>query len=213
MAEAMSGPVTNCPWCSAPLPEGQTEHCPSCGAALAASGAEGDIKGVTTLDPEAILRARADVARPRSRILSFITGEVVPETGGPASAESLAPPPDEVRREMLRMQLEAERAEIAAETVALKSDELEKIGIPLSQLGADESVLGPTTSLEPSEAEAAEASAMEAAHAETGGAAEPSADASVATALPAATALPSSTALPPPPPGEAADAEEPPAPA
>jgi hypothetical protein len=212
MAEAMSGPVTNCPWCSAPLPEGATEHCPSCGAALATTGAEGDIRGVTTLDPEAILRARADVARPRSRILSFITGEVVPETGGPASAESLAPPPDDVRREMLRMPIEAERADLAAETVALKSDELEKIGIPLSQLGADESVLGPTASPEP--ADAAEDSAVEVA---TTDAAQPPAGATAAEApassgLPPATALPSSTALPPHP-AEVADAGEPPAPA
>ena len=140
MAEAMSGPAALCPWCSAPLPDAAVERCPNCGAALAATG-EGEIKGVTTLDTEAILRARADVARPRSRILSFITGEVPTETGAPASPESLAPPPDEVRREMLRLQIEAERADLAAETVALKSDELAKIGIPLSQLGVDEASL------------------------------------------------------------------------
>src|SRR4051794_25144339 len=138
MAEAMSGPAASCPWCSAPLADPAAERCPSCGAALASTGGEGDIKGVTTLDTEAILRARSEVARPRSRILSFITGEVAPETGGPASPESLAPPPDDVRREMLRLQLEAERADLTAETVALKSDELAKIGIPLSQLGVDE---------------------------------------------------------------------------
>jgi len=204
MAEAMSGPVTNCPWCSAALPDGAAERCPSCGAALAASGSEGDIKGVTTLDTEAILRARSDAARPRSRILSFITGDVVPETGGPASPESLAPPPDEVRREILRMQLEAERAEIAAETVALKSDELEKIGIPLSQLGADESVLGPTPEPEPAAAALADAPAQEASPAAA------TAEPAVATALPGPTALPTPTALPPAPAGEA-DAPEPPA--
>src|SRR3954451_24059889 len=141
MAEAMSEPATLCPWCSAPLADPAVERCPTCGAALASTGSEGDIKGVTTLDPEAILRARADVSRPRSRILSFITGEVSTDTGGSASPESLAPPPDEVRREMLRLQLEAERADLEAETVALKSDELAKIGIPLSQLGVDESAL------------------------------------------------------------------------
>jgi hypothetical protein len=208
MAEAMSGPASHCPWCSAPLPDASVERCPSCGAALTASGAEGEIKGVTTLDTEAILRARSEVARPRSRILSFITGEVVPETGdGPGSAESLAPPPDEVRREMLRLQLEAERADLTAETVALKSDELARRGIPLSQLMSDEAV----------PAEGAEAATPVA-----GAAAAPSTTtdpSSAGTGLPGPTSLPPATALPPSP-GSAAHeategrtADDPPAPA
>jgi hypothetical protein len=144
MAEELSGPAATCPWCSAPLPDPAAERCPSCEAHLTASGGEpSDIKGVTTLDTEAILRARSDVARPRSRILSFITGEVVEEADVQASPDSLAPPPDEVRREMLRLQLEAERADLTAETVALKSDVLAQRGIHLSQLGGDEAVLGP----------------------------------------------------------------------
>jgi hypothetical protein len=191
MAEAMSGPVNHCPWCSAPLPDATVERCPSCDAVLTSATAEGDIRGVTTLDPEAILRARADVARPRNRILSFITGDVSADTGATSNPESLAPPPDEVRREMLRLQLEAERADLTAETVALKSDELVEMGIPLSQLGTDE------PALEPSSAPAAEATA----------AGTPAA----ATAPPAATASP---AAPAPPAAPAAPAsEEPPAPA
>jgi hypothetical protein len=193
MAEAMSGPAALCPWCSAPLPDAAVERCPTCGAALAATGAEGEIKGVTTLDTEAILRARSDVARPRSRILSFITGEIVPETGGPASPESLAPPPDDVRREMLRLQLEAERADLAAETVAMKSDELAKIGIPLSQLGVDESALSEPAAV----------------------ASSPDAEAETATPVDAAAgsrdAVPEPAATPATP--EPATAEEPPAPA
>jgi hypothetical protein len=140
MAEPMNGPITRCPWCSAPLPEGDHDACPSCHATLtAAPGAEGDIKGVTTLDPEAILRARSEVARPRSsnRLLSFITGEVPVDTSAPADPEVFAPPPDEVRREMLRLQLEAQQADRAAETVALKADELARLGIPLSELGGE----------------------------------------------------------------------------
>jgi hypothetical protein len=212
MAESMSGPVSQCPWCSAPLPDPAVERCPSCGAHLAGTGPEGEIKGVTTLDTEAILRARSEVSRPRSRILSFITGEVVPETGeGPASPESLAPPPDDVRREMLRLQLEAERADLAAETVALKSDELAKRGIHLSEIGGDESVLALPASA-PAEGEAGRGQVP-------AGAADvvpaPSAD-----ALPAATPLPASTALPATPaatepaaPASSADAEGPPGPA
>src|SRR5512139_4088566 len=111
MADEMSGSNTRCPWCSAELPVPGVEQCPSCGAALTtATGTEPDIRGVTTLDPEAILRARSEVSRPRSRILSFITGETPVETDE-ADATSFAPPSDEVRREMLRLQIEAERAD------------------------------------------------------------------------------------------------------
>jgi len=99
-----------------------------------------DIKGVTTLDPEAIIRARAEVTRPRGGLFSFLTGELPPETGGPASPESLAPPSDDVRREMLRLEIEAERADLVAETIALKSDVLARHGIHVSQLAGDVSV-------------------------------------------------------------------------
>jgi hypothetical protein len=139
MADPMTGPITRCPWCSAELSIPGAEHCLACGAALVSptGGPDPEIKGVTMLDPEAILRARADVARPKSRILSFITGEAPPETGGPASPESLARPPEDVRREMLRLELEAQQAEAVAETVALKSDVLAQRGIHVSQLGGE----------------------------------------------------------------------------
>lgn len=148
MAHPMNGPITRCPWCSAALPAPDVERCPSCGATLtSATGTEPQLPGVTTLDAEAILRARSEVSRPRSRILSFISGEVAVETGSPADAGSIAPPSDEVRREMLRLQIEAERADLEAETVALKSDVLAQQGIPLSQLaaaGPDEEPAGDT---------------------------------------------------------------------
>lgn len=134
----MTEPTARCPWCSAELPDPTAEACPSCGATLTStSGPEPQLPGVTTLDAEAILRARSEVGRPRSRILSFITGEVVQETGGPTSPESLAPPSSEVRREMLRLQIEAERADLEAEQIALKADVLAEAGIPLSELAAE----------------------------------------------------------------------------
>src|SRR6188508_1037465 len=152
MADAMSGPVTVCPWCSAPLPDAGAERCPSCDAVLSAAPVDGEIRGVTALDPEAILRARSEVSRPRNRILSFITGEVATDTGAPVSPESLAPPADDVRREMLRLQLEAERADLEAETVAMKADELAKIGIPLSELAAQDQAPAPTAEAPSAEA-------------------------------------------------------------
>jgi hypothetical protein len=146
MAEPMTGPITVCPWCSAPLPDPAAEHCPSCGAALTASAdAPADIKGVTTLDTEAILRARSELSRPQrsNRLLSFITGEMPVDTSTPANPDVFAPPPDEVRREMLRLQLEAERADLTAETVALKADELARRGIHLSEIGGGVAAPGP----------------------------------------------------------------------
>jgi hypothetical protein len=141
MADSMSGSAANCPWCSEPLPDPGIVQCPSCGAALAAvPDAPTEIKGVTTLDTEAILRARSEVARPPrgNRLLSFITGEVPVDDGPPANPASLAPPPDAVRREMMRLQFEAEQADLAAEMVALKSDELARRGIHVSELGGPE---------------------------------------------------------------------------
>jgi len=148
MADPMSGPNTRCPWCSAELPDASAEQCPSCGAMLvAAPDIPGEIKGVTTLDTEAILRARSEVSRPRSnRLISFITGEAPADTGEVANPASLARPADAVRREMLRLQFQAEAADLQAETVALKADELARIGIPLSELGAAEAPPEPAPS-------------------------------------------------------------------
>ena len=155
MADPMTGPTTRCPWCSAELPAPDVEHCPSCGAALTpAAGTEPQLPGVTTLDPEAILRARSEVARPRSRILSFITGEVTVESANATDPASFAPPSDDVRREMLRLQLEAERADLEAETVALKADVLAQRGIHVSDLGGSPAEADPASAA-PAPADAA----------------------------------------------------------
>jgi hypothetical protein len=140
MSDELTDATVHCPWCSAVLPDENAATCPSCGATLtSATGVEPDIRGVTTLDHEAILRARSETARPRNRLLSFITGEVaVSATDDPAAAASLAPPADEVRREMLRLQLEAERASLEAESIAIKADTVVEQGIDLTSLGGDE---------------------------------------------------------------------------
>ena len=75
-----------------------------------------------------------------NRLFRFVTGEVAPDTGEIANPESLAPPPVAVRREMLRLQIEAETADLQAETVALKADELARRGIHVSELGGPEPV-------------------------------------------------------------------------
>ncbi len=159
MPDALSGSLSRCPWCSAELPAdlpgGDAATCPSCGATLAsATGPEPDIRGVTTLDHEAILRARSEASRPRSRLLSFITGDAsTPVTSDPAAAASLAPPGAAVRREMLRLEIEAQRAELEAESVALKTDVVVEQGIDLASLG-DEAEDAPTADAQPNAAAA-----------------------------------------------------------
>ena len=137
MADLTSGPVTTCQWCSAELPAPDVERCPSCGATLtSATGTEPELPGLTALDPRAIAGARSGDARPRSRILSFLTGDMPPDAGGPLDPSSVAPPSDAVRREMLRLQIDAERADLEAEAIALKSDALAHRGITLAELNA-----------------------------------------------------------------------------
>jgi hypothetical protein len=117
-----------------------------------------EIKGVTTLDPEAILRARSEVARPRSRLLSFITGEQPVEVGGPGEAESLAPPDDAVRLEMRRLEIEAERADLEAEAVSMKTDVVVEQGIDLAAMADAAPAAAPAPATpEPADAEPAPA--------------------------------------------------------
>jgi hypothetical protein len=103
---------------------------------VSASGAEPNLPGVTTLDADAILRARSDAGRSRG-ILGFFTGnDDVPDSGG--SAAAIAPPADDVRREMLRLEFAAAQADAIADAVALRSDALADQGIHLDQLNAIE---------------------------------------------------------------------------
>ena len=137
MSETEGGSLARCPWCSAELPAvlpaDAATTCPSCGAALtSATGTEPDIRGVTTLDHEALLRARSETSRPRGRLFSFITGDTT--TAAPLKPEelaSLAPPDSAVRREMMRLELEAQRAELEAESLALRTDAVMEQGLDL----------------------------------------------------------------------------------
>jgi hypothetical protein len=108
-----------CPWCSATY-TGEPESCPSCGAALTVDPTtDSALPGLTAIDAAAIVRAKTPVARPRSRLLSWISGEYPDETPTATEAGALAPPDPEVRREMLRLALEAEVANLQAEADAL----------------------------------------------------------------------------------------------
>ena len=111
-----------CPWCSATY-TGEPETCPSCGAVLAADPtADPSVPGLTAIDTAAIVRAKTPTTRPRNRILSWISGEYPDESGLPADAGALAPPDMAVRREILRLELEAEVANLQAEADALMAE-------------------------------------------------------------------------------------------
>jgi hypothetical protein len=117
-----SVPAPHCTWCSAELPSDHETVCPSCGATLLGDG-ETQVPGLTAIDAEAILRnARAAKAKPRSRIMSWISGDYTDDSADAAPPGSLAPPPLEVRREMLLLELEAQVANAQAEVESMAAD-------------------------------------------------------------------------------------------
>lgn len=123
MVDDMSAPAEGtgsiCPWCSATY-TGEPDTCPSCGAALAVDPAtDPALPGLTAIDTAAIVRAKSPVTRPRSRLLSWLSGEYPDDGLSPGEAGALAPPDADVRREMLRLALEAEVANLQAEADAL----------------------------------------------------------------------------------------------
>jgi ribosomal protein L40E len=101
-----SGETETCPWCSATVPI-EAATCPSCGASLR-EAAEGEVLGVTQIDPSATSRLKR--VKPR-RFTAWLTGEapVEDEAGG-----KIEPLSEEVRREMLRLELAAIDAELEA---------------------------------------------------------------------------------------------------
>jgi len=119
----MSGSTaTICPWCSATLPSDDEVSCPSCGATLTAD-VEPQLPGVTAIDAQAIARAsQAPVRQSRSRLLSWISGEYDAGEGAPADSGALAPPDGAVKREILRLELEAEVANLQAENDSLVAE-------------------------------------------------------------------------------------------
>jgi hypothetical protein len=101
----MDEPAARCPWCSAVLVDPAAATCPACGATLVAASTDAQIPGLTTISPDAVIRTKP--VR-RSRLLAWISGEVSDEVLAPRPQEgALAPPPDAVRLEILRLEREA----------------------------------------------------------------------------------------------------------
>src|SRR4051794_35444888 len=127
-----SAAAPRCNWCSAPLPSDHETTCPSCGATLLGDG-EAAVPGLTAIDAEAILRnARAGKAKSRSRLLGWISGDYDDAAAATAAPGSLAPPPAEVRREMMRLELEAQLANAQAEVGSLEADDAVEEGRSLA---------------------------------------------------------------------------------
>jgi hypothetical protein len=121
--QAASGPaVSICPWCSASY-TGDPANCPGCGATLTGdAAADPSLPGLTAIDASAIVRAKQPVTKSRNRLLSWISGEYPDEVPSPAEAGALALPDVEVRREILRLELEAEVAKLQAEADAIMAE-------------------------------------------------------------------------------------------
>ena len=126
MADEIAAPGSTCPWCSTPLPAAGAETCPSCGAQLIPD-TDAQVPGVTAIDAEVIVRAARNPApQRRSRLLAWISGEYDGESEAPAPPGSVSPPDNAVRREMLRLELEAEVRNLQAEAgLALSEAEVE----------------------------------------------------------------------------------------
>jgi RNA polymerase subunit RPABC4/transcription elongation factor Spt4 len=107
---AASGETATCPWCSATVPVEATT-CPSCGASLR-DAVDGDILGVTQVDPAAVAKAKR-VRSPRDIAAFLGVGDGPPEEEPMGKVEPIS---DEVRQEMLRLKLAALDAEIEAKS-------------------------------------------------------------------------------------------------
>jgi hypothetical protein len=101
-------PGPRCPWCSARLATLDVANCPSCNAQLL--GADTGLPGLTEVVPPSAAKAVPVETVKRNRLLAWISGEVLddePAPTGDVPAEALARPSLDVRREILRLELEA----------------------------------------------------------------------------------------------------------
>jgi hypothetical protein len=127
-----------CSWCSTEVADGVAQ-CPTCGANLVPDG-DPNVPGVTAVDAASIIRSKTS-AQPRSRLLSWISGEYEPDMPSKAEAQAIAPPDDEVRREIFRLELEAEVANLQAEADALRAEAVAE-GRTIEELEPEEAASG-----------------------------------------------------------------------
>jgi hypothetical protein len=138
----MDEPNRTCPWCSTPIPA-NLSACPKCGAIVEGS-VVADIPGLTTLDPAANLDRPDDpirskmVADPWSgAAFGAPAPETAPATVAETAAETAAeerlavePPTDAVRKEMRKIEFEAEIENAGTELMNPTGDESIDAGPP-----------------------------------------------------------------------------------
>ena len=152
MSDARKKPAaetTACPWCSAAVPV-DASTCPACGAALR-DAADGDVAGVTQVD----MAATSRLARLKApgRIATWLGAERT--TDNPALAGRIEPPSEEVRQEMLRLELAAIDAEIETKNALLEAERIlppEEGGTRAAAVTPELADVPPTEPLEPAEA-------------------------------------------------------------
>jgi hypothetical protein len=143
-----AAPGVHCPWCSAPIASPEDVTCCACGATLQGDAAI-EIPGVTAIDGQHASRAATPRKVRRTFGALFVGGD--DEIPPPSQAElpALAMPDAEVRREMLRLQLDAELADLTARAAALAAER--GIPMPASPAAPPESGAAPDTAAPPEE--------------------------------------------------------------
>jgi hypothetical protein len=122
--------VPICPWCSAALPAADVADCPSCQARLV-EPLDVVIPGVTAVDP--VLLAAAAAPRKVKRTFGSLFVGDDNEIPPPSEAEmpALARPDPEVRREILRLEMEARLVALKAEVASWDADDEVASGRPV----------------------------------------------------------------------------------
>jgi hypothetical protein len=115
-AKKAIGESATCSWCSAIVPA-EAATCPSCGAALR-DAVDGDVLGVTQVDLAATSKLARMTKQP-GRLAVWLGAERTTEN--PELAGRIEPPSDEVRKEMLKLELAAIDAEIEAKRQAAEA--------------------------------------------------------------------------------------------
>ena len=121
-------PGPRCPWCSAPVASADAVTCSACGATLHGD-AEVDVPGVTAIDGQHVSHAAPRRVR-RTLGTLFAGGDDTVASPSEAELPALALPDPDVRREMLRIRLDAELADLTARVEALAAER----GMPMSGL-------------------------------------------------------------------------------
>ena len=119
-------PGARCPWCSTPVAGPDAVTCSSCGATLHGD-IEIEVPGVTAIDGQHAPRASAPRKVRRSFGSLFVSGDDAVQPPSEAELPALAMPDADVRREMLRLRLDAELADLTARVEALAAER----GLPM----------------------------------------------------------------------------------